>query len=59
MTITVKVLIEGNKAAKVDVVDENNHTVDEPVIVQPGAFVTRLLHSGRLLVVGESGDFLT
>lgn len=59
MTTTVKVLIEGNKACEVYVWNEANVPPDEPTIVMPGAFTTKLIHGDKEVRVREIGEFLT
>ena len=55
MTITVKVLIEGNKAAEVKVTGEGS--TDTPTVVQPGQFTTKMIHGSLKVEVQETGEF--
>jgi hypothetical protein len=59
MTTTVKVLIEGNKACEVYVSNGSGAQPDVPSTVQPGTFVTKLIHGDKYVVVKESGEFLS
>lgn len=58
MTTTVKILIEGNKACEVGIVDAPDAPMREPVVVKPGSFVTKLISGEQSVRVKETGDFL-
>lgn len=58
MTTTVKVLIEGNKACKVFVVDAPDAPGRNESTVQPGQFTTKLIHGEQTVRVVETGEFL-
>jgi len=61
MTTTVRVLIEGNKACEVKVVeaDGNDSKLHPPRRVMPGTFTTVYIHSEQKVSVVEVGDFIS
>ena len=58
MTTTVKVLIEGNKACEVKVI-QADCTDDQVSTVQPWTFTTKLIHGEQQVTVKETGDFVS
>jgi hypothetical protein len=64
MTTTVKVLIEGNKACQVKVVQYTSDgrekiSPDLPKTVKPGSFATVQIHGEQWVEVVETGEFLS
>lgn len=61
MTTAVKVLIEGNKACEVQVIEADGSASGfQPVkTVKPGEFASMYIHGEQVLLVKEVGDFLT
>jgi len=61
MTTTVTILINGNKACSVNVVESTEFGGDPTateVIVQPGSFATQCIHGNQVLEVKEVGEFV-
>ena len=61
MTTTVRVLIDGNKACTVKVVeaDDKDSTGYPPRDVKPGGFATICIHGEQKVSVIETGEFLS
>ena len=60
MTTTVRVLIEGNKACEVKVIEENGteNTTYPPVIVWPKSFAIVAIHGYQTISVKEISEFI-
>ena len=61
MTTTVRILIEGNKACEVKVIEENgaDSTNYPPVEVLPKSFTTVCIHGEQTVSVKEIGGFIS
>ena len=60
MTTTVRVMIEGNKACEVKVIEENgtDSTNYPPVEVLPKSFAIVMIHGYQTISVKEIGGFI-
>lgn len=59
MTITVKVLIEGNKVAQVSKFNPQTRELEDHIIVKPGEFATKYISGDEQVCVKEKGPFLS
>jgi len=54
---TDQILIQGNKACEVKVVDPGQPD-SHVALIKPGSFTTKLIHGTQAVSVTETGDFL-
>ena len=60
MTTTVRILIEGNKACEVKVIEADGAESKSylPRVVPPGTFTTVGIHGEQTISVKETGNFI-